>query len=495
MQGSGGSLRNPQRSQREFAFVPRIINPIKIKEVILFAADDSIRKSQIVVQSEMPWVKLQVLHDPRAVSEFRSDSATAFILDDVALNLIDVEKVRRNNHEAVIVLLSFVRLIQCSPPAIAQGEFPYTAKADLVFAVNRTDFHPDRIITSVVRSAEDYLNIERSSGVKRFILLIVDDEPSWPSQFLPILYQIIGQRAGVKITRTYEETLKFMFAAENENEIKENCRDFGHGDQVVCLITDVLFPKGGNITSEAGRDLIRLVKKCYVRIPIIIASKAKEATELRDAGFVLPKGDPGSLETLKSYIRDLTGIGDFVIHDEKGRELHRLKDIRQMYALLQHADSDDPEAERLRLLLDAYGEKDMFSTWFYMHSHNELGDRLRPQRLRGKKMVSVLKSSLRREILRMNFTPLIVDGVKVYNLQDLLNALKATTPEKIEYLSHDDIISSWLDRAGYSELAEELRPIHGEGPELKETLTNVVGEWVAIYRKRIGGGDTPFKLF
>jgi len=36
--------------------------------------------------------------------------------------------------------------------------------------------------------------------------------------------------------------------------------------------------------------------------PIVIASKAAEARELGQAGFVLPKGDPGSLETLeKAY--------------------------------------------------------------------------------------------------------------------------------------------------------------------------------------------------
>jgi len=80
----------------------------------------------------------------------------------------------------------------------------------------------------------------------------VDDEPSWPSQFLPILYNIIGQRADVKITRTYEENTTVHVRVEDEALIREDYRENGYGDQVVCLITDILFPKGGRIDSEAG---------------------------------------------------------------------------------------------------------------------------------------------------------------------------------------------------------------------------------------------------
>jgi hypothetical protein len=480
-----GGLDHPEgRPGREFSFIPRIINPIKIKDVVLFSADETIRKSEGVLRAAMPWLRVSVLSNPLAVSQIHSDSAVVLILDDVAMNLTDVAQIRRSNEHVVIVLLSFHKFVQCSPPQVAVKEYPYTAKADLVFAANRDDFAPERIITSVVRCAEDHLNIVRRSGMRRFILLIVDDEPNWPSQFLPTLYKIIGQRADVKITRTHEDTLRFLFGVDREEEIGADYRERGSGDQVVCLITDIFFPKGEDIGRDAGRDLIRVMKQRYPRIPIIIASKAREVTELAHAGFVLPKGDPGSLETLDKYIRDLTGIGDFVIFDEAGRELHRLRDVREMYALLMRADAEGDEAERLRILLESYGERDMFSTWFYMHSLRELGDRLRPQRFKGRRMITVLKRSLRREILRMRYTPLIVDGVKVHTLPELAHVLRATPPERLEPLSHDDVISSWLDLQGYSELAERLRPIHGQGPELGVIVAAIVDQWIRIYEAR-----------
>jgi hypothetical protein len=484
MSGTINPQGEPDRSEGEMPFVPRIINPIKVRQVVLFAADEAVRASREIIRAEMPWADVQVFSNPLTVSDIRYDGAMVIILDDMALNLVDTDRIRRNNPNAVIVLLSFHRLVQCSPPSVALKEYPYTARADLIFAANRGEFAPEKIITSVVRAAEDHLNIEKCSENRRFILLIVDDEPSWPSQFLPILYGIIGQRADVKITRTYEETLQFMFGVEDESLIREDYREHGNGDQVVCLITDVFFPKEGRIDSEAGRSLIRLTNKYYVRIPIIIASKAAEAAEFAASGFVLPKGDPGSLETLRTYIRDLTGIGDFVIQDEEGKELYRLKDIRDMYRLLLRAGGEDLEAEQLRSVLGMYGEWDMFSTWFYMHSLRELGDKLRPRRYKGKQLITELEESLKREFQRMRHIPLMIGGNKIFDLDGLLKTLQSATPETIAPFSDNDIISSWLDSRGYSELAEELRPIHGKGAQLQEMVTSVVEEWIKTYGNR-----------
>jgi len=135
------------------------------------------------------------------------------------MSLADIDKIRESNRDVLIILLSFVGLIQHSPPSVALKEYPYTAKADLIFAVDNGDFAPSKIITSVIRAAEDHLNIARHPDISRFIILIVDDEPSWPSQFLPVLYRIIGQRADVKITRTFEEAIKFMLGVEHESQI------------------------------------------------------------------------------------------------------------------------------------------------------------------------------------------------------------------------------------------------------------------------------------
>ncbi len=474
-----------KKPAREFPFVPRIINPVKVEEAVIFSAETRIRESAQILDENMPWLQTEILYTPQSVSQVKSDRATVFLFDDTALPLVDAERIRRNNPEAVVVLLSANAYIHCSPPQLAKAKYPYTAGADLVFAYSTTSLVPPLIITSVVRAAEDLINIRRPSNVRRFIFLVVDDEPRWLSQFLPTLYSIIGQRADVMITRTYEETLNFFFGVEEESQIdSRDCRSRGHGDDVVCLIADIFFPKGRLFNSDAGRDLVRLISCYYPRIPIIVASKAKEAEDFKSVAFLLPKGDPGSLQKLKDYIHDFSGMGDFLICDKSGREMHRIKNIQGLYRILFAAEKDTKRGRELREILESYGQKDKFSTWLYMHSYQELGDILRPKRSQGRRLITLLKKHLKEEIRQLNAAPLMVDGTKVFSLEDLLQALRTISPDIIQPFSNNDIISSWLDRKGFSELAEELRPIHGSGEKLSEILAAIVEKWQKAYARK-----------
>ena len=470
---------------KEIRFTPRIINPVKIQNVVIFSADEQIRQARNVLKKSLPWVTVDVLSDPISVGNYRPAGAMVLILDDVALNLVDTKTVREANQDVAVALLSASELIHCAPPSFAKDKHPYTAKADLIFAFNKTDCAPEKIMQSVVRSAEDLLNITKYSRVKRFIFLIVDDEPRWFSQFFPILYDIIGQRAAVMIVRTYEEALNFIFGTEKKSDIEAaGYMSHGHGDDVVCLITDIFFPKGNDLNSDAGKDLIPLVQDYYPRIPIIIASKTKEAEAFKDTAFILPKGDPGSLITLRKYIQDFTGMGDFLIQDKEGRVLRRVKNIKEMIAVLEEAGKNTADAIELRKILEAYGRNDRISTWLYMHSFRELGDVLRPLRVEGQRMISVLKKHLRQEVFRMARTPLYIDKDKARDLKELLGLLKTADADTIQNLSNNDVFSSWLDRKGYTELAEELRPIHGTGKALIDSLYSTVEKWEQIYTQK-----------
>lgn len=442
------------------------------------------RKSKKILMEGMPWIEIEIFSDPFSVSRFKSDKASVIILDDTALIVVDTDKIRENNKDVILILLSSNDFISRSPPSITLEKYPYTAKADLVFAIDKDEFVPDKILPSSVRCAEDLLNIERYSKERRFIFLIVDDEPRWFSQFLPVLYNIIGQRADVMVARTFEEALGFLFGVEQESDIdSDHYLALGHGDNVVCLIADIFFPKGDDVNSDAGKDLIRIIKKYYPRIPVIIASKAREAHDLRAAAFILPKGDPGSLQTLKEYILDFTGLGDFLIQSKTGKELFRIKDIYQMNEVLIEAKKHTRQAEKLREILEIYAEKDAFSTWLYMHGFRALGDEIRPKRGSGLDLMRALEEPIRREISRLHSTPLVIGEKRVFDLSDLLSVLREVKPRMIQDFSDNDVFSTWLDRKGYPELAEEIRPIHGSGEKLKEALTQSIAKWIAIYQK------------
>jgi hypothetical protein len=257
----------------------------------------------------------------------------------------------------------------------------------------------------------------------------------------------------------------------------------GYGDDVICVITDIFFPKGTDLNAEAGRELIGLIGKFYPRIPVIIASKAEISDDLKERVFILPKGDPGSLEMLHNFVHDFTGLGDFIIKSQTGNQTYRINNIHSLYQILLKAEEDTKEASLLRETLDYYGKRDYFSTWLYMHGFRDLGDQLRPRHDIDRRLITVLKRHIKREILRMKYTPLVIDEIKVYNLSDLSALLHQIDPEKIQELSDNDMFSTWLDRKGYSELAEEFRPIHGTGNKLVKRLSAVIEKWMNIYKQ------------
>ena len=465
-------------------FAPRVINPRKILHALIFSASEELQKASKTLKREMPWVDTQTIFSPVSVQRFHSNQAAVLICDDTAMNLIDSAALKQKNPDIMVALLTSMNSISCSPPAVSAEKYPYTAKADLIFSVNQKENAPQKIITSVVRNAEDHLNIDRYSQARRYIFLVVDDEPRWTSEFLPVLYDIIGQRAAVKVTRTYEESLEFLFGVSQEYKIdRSNYRSSGHGDDVVCLITDIFYPRDDSTRSDAGSDLIHLIDRYYPRFPKIIASKARQADDLKSTAFLLPKGDPGSLVTLRHFIHDFTGMGDFLIFDKSGRELYRLKNIREMLAVLKKAEKDTKTGKDLREILEQYGERDNFSTWLYMHGYKDLADKLLPMRVKGRRLVNLLRSQFEAEIAGVDATPLEIDGAEIFTLPELLEALRHTSPAKLQEYSASDMFSTWLDRKGYTELAEELRPIHGSGARLEKRLLEKIEIWLENYSR------------
>ena len=463
-------------------YAPRVINPVKIEQVLIFSAAEELQKAAKTLKRDMPRVTPRVLTSPMEAIRQPAGQASVLICDDTALNLLDAAAIKKRNPDLVIALLSSMKVVSCSPPSMSAEKFPYISRADLIFGVNRKEGAPHRIITSVVRHAEDLLNMGRYSRARRYIILIVDDEPRWTSQFLPVLYDIIGQRAAVKVTRTFEETLTFLFGVGSEEQIdQKDYRSRGHGDDVVCLITDIFYPHGNSIRRDAGTDLIHLIDKYYSRFPKIIASKASEANDLRSTAFLMPKGDPGSLQTLREYLHDFTGMGDFLIINKAGKVLFRIKNIRGMLAVLKKAEKPTKTGQQLREILEAYGERDNFSTWLYMHGYKDLADRLLPKRAKGRRLVSLLRRAFEEEIKRVDATPLVIEGREIFSLEELLETLRTLPPSKIQDYSDNDVFSTWLDRKGYTELAEEIRPIHGSGQRLEKLLVEKTKKWLEIY--------------
>jgi hypothetical protein len=433
----------------------RILNPLRIEKAYV-CADQKVRAAatELKKSRELPWVDVESIPPAKLAGRRLSDGHFVLLMDDKAATYLNAEEFRRNNPNAMVVLLSSDRFVARAPPAECASERPYVQKADLVFAVDDSGLSPARVIPSAIRCAEDRVNIEEHSKEQRFVFLVVDDEPRWFSQFLPTLYKIIGQRADIMTARTYEEAEEILIRL---------------GDKIVCLICDIFIPRTGSEEGPNGKDLVQLAKDRYPRFPIIVASKAPEAGALQDLAYIMPKGDQDALERLESYVKDFTGLGSFYFYE--GRELRAcastLAALRQSIATLPVE------------LLESYAEQDLFSTWLYMHGYAEVGDRLRPRHDHGETLRTELLCAIDDGLAKAEgerFSFLAEDGAVVSSagsLRELSECIRTVDLGILESYSHNDAFSTWLMRKGKSRLADELRPLHGEGEELRKSLLEI----------------------
>ena len=130
-------------------------------------------------------------------------------------------------------------------------------------------------------------------------------------------------------------------------------------------------------------------------------------------------------------------------------------------------------------LLEEYAANDYFSTWLYMHGFKNLADRLAQRDDHGETMRGVLLSTLEQEVaivkeqelLLLNGNKEIVGRAKT--LDELQALVRDVDGKVLQEHSANDVFSMWLMRKGYPELADRIRPIHGEGETLREQLLAV----------------------
>ena len=437
----------------------RVINPQKIERAFVFATTSEIREAARKLNNHLPYCEISIITDPTACNVKLFEKTFVLFLDEGAMPFYNRSEFKKKNPFGEVVLLTYDLRLGSAPTREEVGSVcPLSREADLVFYVNKGDCKPAQVMPSILRYVEDNHNIVYHKQARRFIFLVVDDEMRWFSQFLPVLYRIIGQRASVMIARTFEEARAIMDE---------------HGSDVVCLITDMLFPKAGLVTADAGRALVKTTKKERPRIPIIVASKADQGKELQNVALILPKGDPGAVEKLDQYVHDFTGLGDFLFV-RKGKPWRRASTLSQLR---------DVVAEAPIALIEEYAKKDYYSTWLYMHGFRQLADRLVGRHDRGRKLKEILFSALDQEVSVVQQQELVllnsekeVTG-RARTITELLETLEEIDDDTLKENSANDVFSMWLMRKGYPDLADRIRPIHGEGEELREELIAVFKGW------------------
>ncbi len=137
-----------------------------------------------------------------------------------------------------------------------------------------------KVFFAMVSLLEDTVNVENDTkkGLTGVILL-VEDSADYYSSYLPMLYNLVMDQTKNLIQDVSTDELykvlklrarpKILLASDWENAINifNNYRD-----NLLCVISDMKFPRNGTIEDKAGFDLIQYIKSNLPNLPTVLQS-------------------------------------------------------------------------------------------------------------------------------------------------------------------------------------------------------------------------------
>jgi hypothetical protein len=221
-----------------------------------------------------------------------------------------------------------------------------------------------KIFYIMVKYLEDRMNVANDTQVGLIkVILLVEDSEIYYSRYLPLLYSSIQEQTRKLVEEVHADNLikvlrarlrpKVLLVSTYE-EAMETVRKYG--DNLMCLITDVEFPKDGKQTHDAGFILAGEVRYVVPDLPIVLQSADREMAhksfEIK-ATFIAKDSDT-LLQEIRSFINHRMGFGNFVYRYGEGKKIVAVRSIQDFEKQIDTMPEDS---------LIYHGKHHHFSLW------------------------------------------------------------------------------------------------------------------------------------
>lgn len=250
------------------------------------------------------------------------------------------------------------------------------------------------LFLAIIKMIEDRWNVldDTETGQVRVILL-VEDSPNFASRYLPALYTELVEQTRLLLDESYNVTQrllrmrarpKVLWAQSYEEciELYEKLQPY-----VLGAITDLRFPRDGELDDLAGQRLIEKMREKDPSLPILLQSSQSEAREIakRFGIHFVNKRARGVRRQMLRFLTEEFGFGDFVFRNADGSEWGRAKDLRELEVVLEQVPSE---------ILLAHSQRNDFSNWLRARTEFELASTLRPRQVEEFKDLEALRGYL-----------------------------------------------------------------------------------------------------
>lgn len=199
------------------------------------------------------------------------------------------------------------------------------------------------LLVSIIKLIEDKMNLEHDVeevGVQ--LILLVEDGIRFYSSVLPNLYKFVLQQSqefSTEALNAHQRTLrmrgrsKIVLARTYEEAVSIYDK---YVDNVLGVITDVRFPRGGKKDAMAGIKLCEHIRKTDPFVPLVIQSS--ESDNMAYAGkfgaSFIDKNSKKMDVDLRQVVSDNFGFGDFIFRNPETKEeiarVHNLKELQNI---------------------------------------------------------------------------------------------------------------------------------------------------------------------
>ncbi len=298
---------------------------------------------RIEEQVYMEYASLNLSSSPRFVTVANYDEArevmatTDFDLVmampgvDISATFAEARRIKESHPE-----LPFVVLTPFSREVSRRLENEDLSGVDYVFSwLGNVD-----LIVAIIKLLEDKMNAPHDiSDVGLQAIIVVEDSVRFYSAILPYLYRFLLTQSmtfSTEALNDHERMLrmrgrpKVLLARDYDEAVELYDR---YSDNILGIISDVSYPKGGEKDSDAGIKFGMYVRSKDPHAPIII-----ESSESHNAGRVaafggkfIDKNSKTLPQDLRRAVRDNFGFGDFIVRDpDTGNEIMRIRNLKEL---------------------------------------------------------------------------------------------------------------------------------------------------------------------
>lgn len=224
------------------------------------------------------------------------------------------------------------------------------------------------ILIAAIKLIEDQRNVEHDTSVSGVqVIVVVEDRMQSYSTFLAFLYPELLLQSQSLIAEGVNELHRLVrmrarpkiLLARSYEEGEALCVKYH--DNLLTLITDLRFPKDGVESPTAGLDLVRRVRSINADVPILmLTSETAAAADAEPLGVrIVDKRSANFIATVRHYLTDSLGFGDFIFKTKDGQEVGRARDVYEMEEVLGQV----PAAS-----IELHASRNHFSRWLKARS-------------------------------------------------------------------------------------------------------------------------------